>query len=74
MLRGFSVVNGLLYRCVVMLVGTLLFSMVAQAESSTQIARYLTASHQALPGQVNLLDQTFQVRFPHTVRRIGDAR
>ncbi len=41
--------------------------------SSTTIGRYLTVENQALPAQKDLLQQTLQVKFPATVKTIGDA-
>src|SRR5688500_14290153 len=75
MLRECFVVSHGYYRCVamVMLVGMLFFSTWAQAESVTPLGRYVMLSHQALPEQADLLSQTFQVRFPHTVCCVGDA-
>lgn len=56
----------------IMLVGVGTNSM-ALAQSSTVMARYLLVENQALPEQANLLQQTFQVRFPYSVRTILDA-
>lgn len=71
----FFAVNHFFYRLVNLAVisGALIFSAAVQAESTTHIARYLTVPHQALPRQMNLLEQTFQVHFSRDVRTIGDA-
>lgn len=55
------------------LVSLLLFSNFAQSASFTQVDRYLTLSHQALPEQSDLLSQTFQVHFPGNVFSVGDG-
>jgi type IV pili sensor histidine kinase/response regulator len=74
MLRGFSLVHLFCrYLVITVLAAILLFSQLAQAESTSQMGRYLTVSHQALPQQVDLLSQTFQVRFPRCVCCVGDA-
>jgi conjugative transfer region protein (TIGR03748 family) len=57
----------------IMIAGLLSTAFIAQAESTTKVARYLAIQNQALPGQMNLLDQTFQVHFSRDVCTIGDA-
>jgi conjugative transfer region protein (TIGR03748 family) len=41
--------------------------------NATQIGRYLDVPNSPLSSQANLLNQTFQVRFPTSVKTIGDA-
>ena len=45
----------------------------AQNNSITQVSRYQTVSNKPQSGQLNLLSQIIQVRFPSHVRTIGDA-
>lgn len=45
----------------------------ALAESTTIVGRYLTVENQASNAQADLLQQTFQVRFPNQVKTISDA-
>jgi len=46
----------------------------ANADNSmTQFGRYLTMMNKPTQAQTDLLSQTMQVRFPETVRTIGDA-
>ncbi len=75
MLRGFFVFSRCFCRvtAMVVFVGMLLLSLSVQAESTIQAGRYLTISQQALPEQVDLLSQTFQVQFSRSVCCIGDA-
>lgn len=42
-------------------------------ESVTTLGRYLTVPNQPLPAQTDALVQIFQVRFPPSVKTIGDA-
>ena len=45
----------------------------ALADNNTTVGRYLTVENQALTAQADLLQQTFQVRFPNQIKTIGDA-
>lgn len=71
----FRFVDSIFYRlmAIVSIAGVLIFSGNVQAESTTNIARYLAIQNQALPEQKNLLEQIFQVHFLRNVRTIGDA-
>jgi len=45
----------------------------ALANDTTMVGRYLTITNQPLIAQTHLLTQTFEVRFPASVKTIGDA-
>jgi conjugative transfer region protein (TIGR03748 family) len=44
-----------------------------QGSASTVIGRYLGVTNQALPQQNDLLNQTFQIHFPLSIKTVGDA-
>lgn len=41
--------------------------------SATTVGRYLSVQNQALTAQTDLLQQTFQIRFPSHIKTISDA-
>jgi conjugative transfer region protein (TIGR03748 family) len=45
----------------------------AYAADDTTIGRYLTVEDKPSPSQVDLLEQTIQVRFPQNIQTVGDA-
>ncbi len=45
----------------------------AGQSDSTTVGRYLTVQNKASPGQTDLLNQTFQLHFPHSVKTIKEA-
>ena len=49
------------------------FITCSAAENNTQIGRYLATPNQPLLRQADLLTQTFQIRFPSSVKTISDA-
>jgi conjugative transfer region protein (TIGR03748 family) len=46
---------------------------ICYASSTTQVGRYLTNVVQSNHGQINLLSQIIQVRFPQNIQTVGDA-
>lgn len=62
-------------RLITVVLTALLFSAsnFALADNATTVGRYLTVEKQALNAQSDLLQQTFQVRFPNQIKTIGDA-
>lgn len=73
-MMSLRVVHSIFYRFMVMMfVGILIFSSRVEAESCTNIARYLAVQNHALPEQKNLLAQIFQVHFSRDIHTIGDA-
>ena len=56
------------------IISLILLNQTVNADTqATQISRYLTIQNQALVAQQNLLQQTFQVKFPNSVKTIEDA-
>lgn len=49
------------------------FSTAFAMDDASSIGRYLSVSNKPLSHQRDLLSQTIQIRFPHTVQTIGDA-
>jgi conjugative transfer region protein (TIGR03748 family) len=46
---------------------------ICYASSTTQVGRYMTNVVKSNHGQINLLSQTIQVRFPQNTQTVGDA-
>jgi len=56
------------------IISLILLNQTVNADTqATQISRYITVQNQALVAQQNLLQQTFQVKFPNSVKTIEDA-
>jgi conjugative transfer region protein (TIGR03748 family) len=51
----------------------MLFGQSAFALDENAIGQYMTVINKPKPEQINLLQQTIQVRFPQNVQTIGDA-
>lgn len=56
-----------------LLLGCFNFISATFANTVTPVGRYLSVENQTLPAQTNLLQQTFQVKFPPTVKTVGEA-
>jgi conjugative transfer region protein (TIGR03748 family) len=56
-----------------MVASSISYVSASNTQSTTMIGRYLNVTNQPLPQQESLLDQTFEVRFPVSVKTVGDG-